>query len=250
MVRIKDAHQQANAGSKRGAGTKARAVAAAGVVATVGGVGAFGAADAQGKIFACYSKSSKNVKHATSSHCPHGYKSFSWNGVGPQGPKGATGGQGAQGAQGATGAPGLVAGYDHYFSGIISPQTLAKSTSTVVASFAPAAAANYAVTGMATDDNPAGGQALLKCGIRNLNDTSHAPVGRQTVPASTDGTVTATGIVHASAANPVQLECNAFDHAGTLPDAALTGVQLATANGAATALHQNAPLPPRNSFRH
>lgn len=254
MVRItRGANEQPNVASKRGGAAKARAAAAAGFVATVGGVGAFGATDAQAKIFACYSKSTGAVKHATSSHCPHGYKSFSWNAVGvkgPQGAQGAAGARGAQGAQGAAGTPGLVAGYDKYKT---TSTELTESTSTVVTSFAPAAAGNYAVNAVATLQLAGAGSGTLKCNVRNLHDTSATPVMANHVDAETVGIdVANTGIIHASPASPVQEVCSAQGTThGYLYRAELTGVQLATANGAATALHENAAQKshrPANSY--
>ena len=206
-------------------------------------VGAFGAAEAQasGKIFACYSKSTKVLTHATSRHCKKGFKSQSWNKLGLQGP------QGAKGAQGAQGPAGAVAGYDKYNSA--ASLAITHGTSAVVLSVTPAAAGNYAVQGFANALNAHAAPTSFKCGITNLHRTSTTPQGGATIASNAVGMGLGMGIVHASPGSPIQLGCHDGGQDVTVVKnhAALTAVQLATANGHAAALHQQAIA---NRFSH
>jgi hypothetical protein len=120
----------------------AATVAAAGIAATPAG------ASGSGRIYACYSDKTHALSYSPGHACSKGSTLLSWNGQGPQGAQGAEGrpgSQGAQGARGPQGRAGAVAGYTR----ITSPYVLPKSTSTVVGSLKPAAAAHYAVNGLA-----------------------------------------------------------------------------------------------------
>jgi hypothetical protein len=94
----------------RFANTKKVALVATAVSATVIGPSMAGGANLPStgstKVFACYSDSTGELFRVTSSSCPTGETSISWNATGPKGAQGAQGVQGAQGPQGARGAQG------------------------------------------------------------------------------------------------------------------------------------------------
>jgi hypothetical protein len=94
----------------RFAKSKKVALVATAVSATVIGPSMAGGANlpstASTKVFACYSDSTGELFRVTSSNCPAGETSISWNATGPKGAQGAQGLQGAQGPQGARGAQG------------------------------------------------------------------------------------------------------------------------------------------------
>lgn len=99
-------------GRRPSRGPKIGTAIAAGVAAAAfgGGVAAATAGArpevATSKIYACYSEKTAALYRATSSRCPSGEKSLSWNATGPQGAKGAKGAQGAMGPQGSQGSTG------------------------------------------------------------------------------------------------------------------------------------------------
>ena len=77
------------------------------------GASALTSSTTAGQIKACYPTGTglKAMNHiATSSACPTGYLSLTWNKVGPQGPQGVQGPKGVQGPQGVQGPAGISVG--------------------------------------------------------------------------------------------------------------------------------------------
>jgi hypothetical protein len=210
-------------------------VAAAGLAAVAAsGLGAAEAQAAGGKIFACYSKKTKVLSYSKSHKCAKGSAKISWNKTGPRGPagkngtNGANGAQGPQGAQGAQGAPG---------AGTVASTRYASSTgfgsysTQPVAILTPAAAGNYAVNGMATFstyDNQVGCYAgALSSKGAVVSSTAEAFTGQGGGFTGNDET---NGIVHGGPSSPIELICSTSNDGMSVRDAALTAVELQTAN--------------------
>jgi Collagen triple helix repeat (20 copies) len=211
-------------------GVKDRALTATGLIATAAG-GAFGvaavtAAEAQaagGKIFACYSKKTKVLKHASKAHCPKGSKLVAWNSSGPQGAPGAqghagangvNGAQGAQGKAGAQGAPGAQgpagtqAGYaNERFGGFSSPirSSISPGSFVTIASVTPASSGSFAVEGQVALATPANNGGY--CWARDSKSSSSTPEGFDFASAGRDIDVPTTGILKADPTHPIQLVC-------------------------------------------
>jgi hypothetical protein len=230
--------QRVTGASKRRVAAKPGVVAAAGLAAVAAsGLGAAEAQAAGGKIFACYSKTTKVLSYSKSHKCAKGSAKISWNKTGPRGPagkngtNGANGAQGPQGAQGAQGAPGAGTVASTRYS---SSASLRSHTSAAVATLAPATAGNYAVNGMATfstgyNDVGCYAGALSSKGAV-VSSTPEASTGQSGRFAGNDET---NGILHAGPGSPIALICSTGNDSVSVRDAALTAVELQTANRAA-----------------
>ncbi|HZO78443.1 MAG TPA: hypothetical protein VFB39_10395 [Solirubrobacteraceae bacterium] len=225
-----------------------------------------------GKIYACYSDKTKALYYATSTKCKTGFTSISWNQQGPQGAQGAKGAQGSQGSQGpqgvqgsqgaqgtqgaqggqgsqgpqgsagARGPAGGGAGYSDYHYN----KLLTKSVPAVVASVTPASPGYYAVEGTALASQSGAAQSVF-CHDGVVNSKG-SQIGRGTVSAadrlgSGHATLATTGILEVTKSNKTIIEaCSTRAHNAYAWQAALTAVQLNSANGASAA----SPFKPSN----
>jgi hypothetical protein len=231
--------QRVTGASKRRVAAKPGVVAAAGLAAVAAsGLGAAEAQAAGGKIFACYSKTTKVLSYSKSHKCAKGSAKISWKKAGlrgPQGPagkngtNGANGAQGPQGAQGAQGAPGPGTVASTRYSSSV--PGFGSFSTRPVETLAPATAANYAVTGMATFRT---GSNDVGCYAGALSSkgavVSSTPEAFKAQGGSFAGKDSVNGILHGGPSSPIELICSTSSDTMSVQDAALTAVELQTAN--------------------
>lgn len=246
-------------------------LAATGLAATVAAAGMAAApagAATSGKLYACYSDKTKALYYSKpGAKCAKGFTQISWSKQGPQGAQGARGaqgpqgsggtqgsqgaqgsqgsqggqggqgGQGSQGTQGSQGAQGRAGAVAGYVKATTRATTLSPAGDlTVVASITPATPANYAVTGMAQTSGGTGGAARWTCRDQVANGSGG--IGGTTLSAreglakSQPGTLTTTGMMHASTGSTLYELCATVSHSLKVDAAELTAVEVSSINPA------------------
>jgi hypothetical protein len=228
----KSAHKNARRAAAVVAGITAAALVT-GAAEAAGAAGGPARITTTGKIYACYSNTTKALKETTKTKgCKVGFTELSWNAKGPQGPQGAIGPRGARGPQG---PPSAIADFTTQRD-----KRVAIGAETVVASVRPSAAGMYNVTataqGGATLGNP-DGSASWGCEI-----VRHTSKGSNVSPVLAGGAFTlsgvnvmtaGTGAVFGAPSSPIELLCAAGTVSTFITEAEMTAVSVSSVNGAA-----------------